>query len=246
MGWAVAVYGGGETLDVRFEGIDLEKRYRCSGNDGVHALRGVTLRIFEGVIGALHGPSGAGKSTLARILMRLERADSGRILYRGRPVRETPLREFRCRNQVMFQNPHLSVNPRHSVGRILAEPLVVNGRTRAQITRETAYWRDVFSIPDKWLKRRPEELSGGELQRVVLARALVLSPDFVVLDEPFSSLDEPSAFRLLHLLKAFMVTSRTGTLYISHHLSRIRFFADALVVLNHGRVVYDGPVDGYA
>jgi len=200
----------------------------------VTALKDLYLEIYEGKINALVGKSGSGKSTLARILMRLENFDSGEILYKGADLISFPIKKLRKENQMMFPNPFLSVNPCFTVYKILSEPLLINTRVKKQERKERIqHLMDMMELPHAFLKRFPPELSGGELQRIVLARALILEPEFLILDEPFSSLDEIMAARLARYFKKIFAQFHIGVLLISHHLQQVSFLADHVFQLNH-------------
>jgi len=229
---------------VRFKLDKIEKTYACktsSGKTKLEALQEVDLEIYEGQVNALVGPSGSGKSTLARILLRLEKPDRGDIFFQNRDLNSWPLAEFRRRNQIVFQNPYLAVNPGMNIFTIMAEPLRIAGLSRTAIKEKLAELSEILSIsPDLW-SRRPAELSGGQLQRVVFARALSLEPDFLVLDEPFSALDEIMAARLLSHCRNLFKKLGIGVLYISHHYERVRFLADQVSLLREGKIVSSLP-----
>jgi len=201
------------------------------------ALDKVNLEIYDKKINALVGESGCGKSTLSRVLMRLESHDSGEIIYQGKSIESTPIKEFRQKNQIMFQNPLLSVNPRFKVFKILAEPLIINKTGKKEIKERIDHLLEIFALPFSYLKKYPAELSGGELQRIVLARALVLEPEFLILDEPFSALDEIMAARLLRYFKKIFTQLNIGVLYISHHPGQVKFLADYVNTMEKGRVI---------
>jgi peptide/nickel transport system ATP-binding protein len=201
------------------------------------ALDGVSLDIYEQQVCALMGKSGAGKSTLARMILGMEKPDSGQVIYQNHSLAAVPRASFNCRNQMMFQNPYLAVNPCFTVREIVSEPLRVAAVKGAQITEKLRAVLDLLELPVHYLVRRPHELSGGELQRVVLARALVLQPEFLVLDEPFSSLDDLTAWRILLQFKKIFLSLRLGILFIGHHPRHVRLLADRVAVLDQGRVL---------
>jgi peptide/nickel transport system ATP-binding protein len=213
-------------VDARFELKGISKIY-----SGVPALNQLYLTIYDKKINALVGKSGSGKSCLARLLMRLEPYDSGEILYKGNNIELSPLKEFRKKNQIVFQNPLLSVNPCFTVYKILAEPLIIAKNDKKTIKEKIDKMLDMFEISPAFLNKFPAELSGGELQRIVLARALVLEPEFIILDESFSSLDEIMANRLTRLFKSIVENSQIGVLYISHHSRSIDTLADYIHLL---------------
>lgn len=202
------------------------------------ALNCVNLSVYEKKINAVIGKSGCGKSTLARILIRLEKCDTGKIIYKGKNIESTSKKEFRRKNQIMFQNPFLSVNPYFKIQKILSEPLIIDKRFNKKKNKEIIdHLLEILEIPGSFLNRYPSELSGGQLQRIVLGRALVLEPEFIILDEPFSSLDEIMAARLMRYFKKIFEQLEIGVLYISHHLKRVGFLADYVTLMEKGQVI---------
>jgi len=201
------------------------------------ALDDVSLDIYEQQVNVLTGRSGAGKSTLARVILGLEKPDSGRVFFQDQPLTEVARVIFNRGNQMMFQNPYLAVNPFFTIAETVSEPLRIAAARPERIAEKL---RDVFALlelPERYLGRRPHELSGGELQRVVLARALVLEPEFLVLDEPFSSLDDLTAWRILLQFKKIFIRLRLGILFISHHPRHVRLLADRVTVLEQGKLL---------
>ncbi|MCK5055858.1 MAG: ABC transporter ATP-binding protein [Candidatus Aminicenantes bacterium] len=236
-------------MKIRFELKEVLKfYYKKSGNSRkipFTVLNGVNLKIYENKINAIVGKSGCGKSTLTRVLMGLEDYAAGEILYKGGKIESVPMKEFRKKNQVMFQNPLLSVNPYLKIKAIISEPLVIDGRDKRGIREKVAHLLDVLEIPHDFLDRYPGELSAGQLQRVVFARALVLDPEFIVLDEPFSSLDEIMAMRLIKYFKEVFTRLNMGVLYISHHLKRVQFFADTAALMEKGKISRHGVAKNF-
>lgn len=204
---------------------------------GHKALDEVSLNIPEQQVVALTGRSGAGKSTLARLVIGMEQPDSGRISFQGRPLADVPRAAFNRRNQLMLQNPFLAVNPCFTVREIVSEPLRIAAEKKERIVEKMSDVFALLELPELYLDRWPHELSGGELQRVVLARALVLEPEFLVLDEPFSSLDDLTAWRILLQFKKIFLRLRLGVLFIGHHPRHVRLLADRVAVLEQGRLV---------
>jgi ABC-type glutathione transport system ATPase component len=228
-------------MGIRFRLEDVSKTFhnRCPGRAalGHQALDNVSLDIPEQEVVALTGRSGAGKSTLARLVIGMEQPDSGRITFQGRPLADVPRAAFNRRNQLMLQNPFLAVNPCFTVREIVSEPLRIAGEKRERIVEKLNEIFALLELPGFYLDRWPHELSGGELQRVVLARALVLEPEFLVLDEPFSSLDDLTAWRILLQFKKIFLRLRLGILFIGHHPRHLRLLADRVAVLEQGRLV---------
>lgn len=241
-------------MEARFRLRRVSKSYRAPRHgtrEPLAALTDVSLDIEEGQVQALLGRSGAGKSTLARIIMGFAAPDRGEVRYRGRPLSETPLPAFRRSNQMVLQNPLLAVNPGFTIGQVIGEPLRIlkaaaprsdavpgaGTASAAGVTERIAAVLDLLELPGDCLRRLPHELSGGELQRVVLARALVLEPEFLVLDEPFAALDDLGAMRILRQCRALFLRLRLGVLLISHHPRHVRALADRVSVLEKGRIV---------
>ena len=228
-------------MEARFRLENVSKIYqrrrwgRSAG--GCKALDGVNLDLGEQQSCVLTGGSGAGKSTLARMIVGRERPDGGRVLFQGRPLALTGRADFNRRNQLMFQNPYLAVNPCFTIREIVSEPLRVAAVEPARISEKRRALFSLLELPERFLERRPHELSGGELQRAVLARALALEPEFLVLDEPFSALDDLTAWRILRQFKEIFQRLRLGILFISHHPRHIRLLADRVVVLENGRLL---------
>ena len=229
-------------MDTRFELKNVSKFYTkkisTDKKRRFPALDSVNLRIYENKINAVMGKSGCGKSTLARIIMGLDSCDTGEIIYKGQNIESIAKKEFRRKNQVMFQNPFLSVNPYFKIQTILSEPLIIDKRfNKKKIKEKISLLLELLEIPGNFLNRYPSELSGGQLQRIVLGRALVLEPEFIILDEPFSSLDEIMAARLMRYFKKIFEQLEIGVLYISHHLKRVQFLADYVALMEKGRVI---------
>lgn len=231
-------------MEFRFRLRQVSKTYRnrYPGRKAlaVPALAGVNFDISEGQVNALVGRSGAGKSTLARMVMGVEIPDSGRVLYHDRPLAEAPRKIFRRRNQMMFQNPYLAVNPLFTVRQIISEPLRIAGMAPVAGAEKVCEMLELLELPAAYQGRLPHELSGGELQRVSLARALVLQPEFLVLDEPFSALDDLTAMRLLLQFKKVFLRLRLGILFVTHHPRHVGALADRVAVLEQGKIL--GPV----
>jgi oligopeptide/dipeptide ABC transporter ATP-binding protein len=211
------------------------------------ALDGVDLRIDAGEVVGLVGESGCGKSTLGMTLVRMVEPTGGEILHHGQSITQVSsaaLKAYRSRAQIIFQDPYSSLNPRLTVGRIVAEPLEIHriGNPDGRTSKVRAALRHVRLPPDEFEDRFPSDLSGGQRQRVAIARALVLEPAFIVADEPVSMLDVSVQAGVLELLDELSRELGLAILYISHDISTVGYICDRVAVMYLGRVVEEGPV----
>jgi peptide/nickel transport system ATP-binding protein len=223
----------------------LAKTFRVHGR-AVHAVQDVSLAVNAGEAVGIVGESGCGKTTTARMLLRLEDPTEGRIVHEGRDITALhgrALLPFRARAQLVFQNPFDALNPRFTIRRALAEPLRNFGVPASEhAARIESVMQRVRLAPARdWLDRHPHELSGGQLQRVVLARALIPGPSLVVADEPVSMLDVSVRAGILNLLRAARDDLGLAAIYISHDLALIRYVCERTLVMYLGRIVEEGP-----
>ncbi|MEV0804982.1 ABC transporter ATP-binding protein [Micromonospora sp. NPDC050200] len=207
----------------------------------LHCVEDVSLRIRVGEVLGLVGESGSGKSTLARLLLGLVPADSGRIDVAGLRVgtlRGAQLRQLRRSAQLVFQDPHAALDPRMTLQESLLAPLQQHriGTPQERLRRVTNALAEV-GLDDSFLARRPGDCSGGQLQRVVIARALLLEPQLLVCDEPVSALDASVQATILNLLVDLRRSRELSMLFISHDLRVVKFLADRVAVLYLGQVV---------
>jgi dipeptide transport system ATP-binding protein len=213
----------------------------------VHAVKDASLKVEKGKTLAIVGESGSGKSTLARILTLIDAPTSGELFIAGEQVdiaRTGVSRELRRKVQMVFQNPYGSLNPRQKIGDVLGEPLAINTRMSAAERDERAQQmlRKVGLGPEHF-NRYPHMFSGGQRQRIAIARALMLNPSLLVLDEPVSALDLSVQAQILNLLADLQDEFQLTYVFISHDLSVVRYIADDVMVMYLGDVVEQGTRD---
>jgi peptide/nickel transport system ATP-binding protein len=213
----------------------------------VRAVDGVSLGVRRNEAVGIVGESGSGKSTLGRVALRLQPLTAGRVSFAGQDItslRGAQLRALRRRFQIVLQDPLASLNPRMSVGDIVGEPLrALLGVRGAEQRARVATAMDRVHLPAHMIARYPHELSGGQAQRVGIARALVVQPDFVVADEPVSSLDASVAAQIMALLAELKAEEGIAYLVISHDLSLVRHLCERVAVMYLGRIVEEGPAE---
>ncbi len=230
---------------------NVRKVYRPRRRDAeVVALDDVSLAIDSGECLGLVGESGSGKSTLARLILALEPPSAGSISYRGKDLAQlssAELLRLREKIQIVFQDPHAALNPRMTVHDIVAEPLVIHQRYRPMSSRarrdRVVELLTTVGLKREHLWRFPHEFSGGQRQRVCIARALALEPEFLILDEPTSALDVSVQAQVLNMLQELQQRLKLTYLFISHDLGVIRYMADRVSVMQHGRIVESGATE---
>jgi len=223
----------------------LVKQFPARRGDVVHAVDGVTFSLGEGETLALVGESGSGKSTIARLVLRLLEPTAGEIRVGGDDISRASRRELRAirrRVQLVFQDPYSSLDPRMTAHAIVAEPLRIAGRSR-EITRRVPEVFALVGLGGEHESRFPHELSGGQRQRVGIARALVVEPELLVLDEPVSALDGSIQAQILNLLVDLQARLGLAYLFIGHDLAVVRHLADRIAVMHLGRIVETGSAD---
>ena len=213
---------------------DLEVTFEGSGQQ-VRALKGVSLAVEEEESFGIVGESGSGKSTVLRALCGLAPVTRGRISIAGDPVHTPRHQAFYRRVQMVFQDPYASLQPRHTVDRVLSEPLAIHGFDRAEHRVEQAL-EDV-GLGAGFRFRYPHQLSGGQRQRVAIARALILEPKVILLDEPTSALDASIQAEVLNLLDRLRAERGLTYVLVSHDLAVVSHMCDRLIVMQGGEVV---------
>ena len=210
----------------------------------LHAVKRVNFQLERGKTLAVVGESGCGKSTLARILSLIDAPTSGELFIDGAKIdlsHDKVTRDLRRKVQIVFQNPYGSLNPRQKIGDVLMEPLLLNTKMSAKERRERAMQMLVkVGLGHEHFNRYPHMFSGGQRQRIAIARALMLNPSLLVLDEPVSALDLSVQAQVLNLLADLQDEFNLTYVFISHDLSVVRYIADEVMVMYYGEVVEAG------
>jgi peptide/nickel transport system ATP-binding protein len=247
-GRLIACHLGG--LQTLLQARDLCKAFSTNGNGGaVTAVQGASLEVYEGEVVALVGETGSGKTTLGRLLVGLLEADGGRVVFEGQDltgVSGRARKALRRRIQFIAQDPFDAVSPRLTVAEIVREPLDVQKvGTAAERDEKVREALRAVGLPAEptFLGRRAHELSGGQLQRAAIARALVLDPKLIVADEPVSMLDASEQAKVINLLKEIQNERGMGLLLVSHDLALVRKVADRILVMRRGEIVEGGPAN---
>lgn len=230
---------------------NLRKRFAVSRGMGrsafVHAVDGVSLQVMPGETLGIVGESGCGKSTVGRLMMRLIEPDEGAIRIDGTDIAHLPehrVRPLRRKIQMVFQDPYSSLNPRMRAGDIVGEPLAVHGVAQGRELKERI--EDLFTrvgLRSDQIDNTPSQFSGGQRQRLAIARALALEPSVIVADEPVSALDVSIQAQVINLLIRLQAEQGMAYVFIAHNLGIVQHVSDRIAVMYLGRVVETGPSD---
>ena len=221
------------------------KKYFDVGKGKLHAVDDVSFKIKKGRTMGVVGESGCGKSTLGRTIIHQHKSTGGQIFYNGQDVTNVKgkaLRELKEHMQIVFQDPYSSLNPRYTVEATIREPLMLSGRfNKQQLNEEVSRLMDLCGIDERLRLAYPQELDGGRRQRVGIARALALHPDFIVCDEPVSALDVSIQAQVLNLLMDLQEKENLTYMFVTHDLSVVRHISHDICVMYLGQLVETSP-----
>ena len=234
---------------------NLKKYFPMKKRQVLKAVENVTMDIYKGEILSLVGESGSGKTTLGRTVSRLYAKTNGDILFNGKPVEEDGRKEFTKKVQMIFQDPQASLNPRMTVGDIIAEGIDLHKLASSKQERMEKVYKllEIVGLNREHASRFPHEFSGGQRQRIGIARALAVDPEVLVCDEPISALDVSIQAQVVNLLKDLQRERNLTLLFIAHDLSMVKYISDRVAVMYRGKVVelgtpeavYGDPVHSY-
>lgn len=218
------------------------KKYFKTKKGMLHAIDDVSFYINKGETLGLVGESGCGKSTTGRAILRLHEPTSGQVLYNNEDIvtyNPKKMKDMRKKMQIVFQDPYSSLNPRLTVSELIAEPLYVNRvyKNRTEMLARVKEVMDTVGLEERLISAYPHELDGGRRQRIGIARALVLKPEFIVLDEPVSALDVCIQAQILNLMKNLQKQFNLTYLFISHNLSVVKHVSNRIAVMYLGKIV---------
>lgn len=225
------------------------KKYFATSRGELHAVDNVNLNIEKGKTIGVVGESGCGKSTLGKTLMRLHTPTSGEVLYNGVDIASMPMKEFkknyRTNIQMIFQDPYASLDPRMNVLQLIEEPIKVNHKdmSKADVTARAKEMMELVGLAKRLEGSYPHELDGGRRQRIGIARALSLNPDFIVCDEPVSALDVSIQAQILNLLQDLQAERGLTYMFITHDMSVVKHISDDIAVMYLGQLIEKCPAN---
>ena len=225
--------------------VDLKKYFRVPQGE-LHAVDGVNFSIRKGKCLGVVGESGCGKSTLGRVILRLLEATDGQVLYNGDNIldyKKKKMHEMRKKMQIIFQDPYASLDPRKTVAQLIAEPLIIHKiySNKADVEKRVSELMETVGLAERLHNSYPHELDGGRRQRIGVARALALNPEFIVCDEPVSALDVSIQAQILNLLMDLQDDLGLTYLFITHDLSVVKHISDEICVMYLGQCVEKAP-----
>lgn len=228
------------------ETVDLKKYFKVGDKSYLHAVDGINMKVYAGETIGVVGESGCGKSTLGRTILRLIEPTSGQILYNGQDITKynaRQMKKMRQELQIIFQDPYASLDPRKSVIEIIAEYMLINKTlpTKKEIFNHAAHLMDVVGLARRYATAYPHELDGGRRQRIGIARALALDPEFIICDEPVSALDVSIQAQILNLLKRLQQQNGYTYLFITHDLAVVKHISNEVLVMYLGQMVEKAP-----
>ena len=234
---------------------NLKKYFPMKQKQVLKAVDNVTMDLHKGEILSLVGESGSGKTTLGRTVSRLYHKTNGDILFGGKPVEKYSIKEFTKKVQMIFQDPQASLNPRMTVGDIIAEGIDIHklAKTKKERMEKVYSLLEIVGLNREHANRFPHEFSGGQRQRIGIARALAVDPEVLVCDEPISALDVSIQAQVVNLLKDLQKERNLTLLFIAHDLSMVKYISDRVAVMYRGKVVelgtpeevYNNPIHSY-
>lgn len=229
------------TAEKILEVKNLKKYFYAGRNQVIKAVDDVTFDVYKGETLGLVGESGCGKSTIGRTLIRLYEATSGSVIFKNKNVHQLKgqeLKKFNREMQMIFQDPYASLNPRMTVGDIIAEGLDIHGLATGKARRERVVeLLKTVGLGEEHIDRFPHEFSGGQRQRIGIARALAVEPDFIIADEPISALDVSIQAQVVNLMKRLQREKGLTYLFIAHDLSMVKYISDRVGVMYLGQLV---------
>lgn len=227
--------------NVLLETKNLKKYFHTPGGE-LHAVDDVNIQIEKGETLGVVGESGCGKSTLGRSILRLSEPNSGEVLFKGKDIlkyNKREMRKLRSEMQIIFQDPYASLNPRMTVSETIGQPMVVNKicHSKAELEKKVSELMDIVGLASRLYNSYPHELDGGRRQRIGIARALALNPEFIVCDEPVSALDVSIQAQILNLLMDLQEERGLTYMFITHNLSVVKHISNQIMVMYLGQCI---------